>query len=71
MTQCEKIIDYMKSFGEISQREAYRYCNCTRLAARIADIKAMGYPIETEIRSVKNADGSDSRVAYYRIRRTA
>ena len=66
MTQCEKIIHYMQAFGEISQRGAYTN-GCTRLAARIADIKAKGYLIDTEIRSVKNMDGSASRVAFYRL----
>lgn len=65
-TQCEKILDYMKEHGEISQREAI-YLGCYRLASRIHDIKRSGIRIKTETREVENVDGTKSHIAVYSI----
>ena len=69
MTQCEQIYYYMKEHGEISQRDAYKL-GCTRLAARISDLKRRGVDISVETRKVKTMTG-EARVAFYRIRGTA
>lgn len=47
MTQCERILKYMKSNGGITSMDAYRL-GCTRLAARISDLKKGGHKIYTE-----------------------
>lgn len=65
-TQCEKILDYMKEHGEITQREAI-YLGCYRLASRIHDIKSSGIRIKTETREVENVDGTKSHIAVYSI----
>lgn len=65
-TQHEKIIDYMREVGELSQREAY-FMGVGRLASRIHDLKKAGYNIVTEMREVTNADGSKSHVAFYHL----
>lgn len=64
--QCKTILEYMRNNGEISQREAYRL-GVYRLSARIFDLKATGEPVITSVRTVTNADGSKSRVAFYRL----
>ncbi len=66
--QCDKILAYMREYGGITQREAYRL-GCARLAARIHDIKRK-YPvdIETEPVTVRDMDGSYSTIARYTIR---
>lgn len=64
--QCEKILDYMKEHGEITQREAI-YLGCYRLASRIHDIKRSGIRIKTETREVENVDGTKSHIAVYSI----
>ena len=38
MTQCEKVLEYMKEFGSITPIEAMQDIGCMRLAARIADL---------------------------------
>ena len=65
-TQHEKILDYLRANGEISQREAY-FMGIGRLASRICDLKKAGYEIITEMREVTNADGSKSHVAFYHL----
>ena len=65
-TQHEKILDYLKNNGEISQREAY-FLGIGRLASRVHDLKAQGLCIITEMREVTNADGSKSHVAFYHL----
>ena len=47
MTQCERILEYMKQNDGITSMDAYRL-GCTRLAARIADLKKDGHRISTE-----------------------
>ena len=47
MTQCEGILQYMKSNGGITSMDAFRL-GCTRLAARISDLKKDGHRIRTE-----------------------
>jgi hypothetical protein len=65
-TQHEKILDYLRDKGELSQREAY-FMGIGRLASRIHDLKKAGYMIITEMREVTNADGSKSTVAFYHL----
>lgn len=67
MTQREKILDYMKAHGEITQRDAIGL-GCYRLGARIWDLKAAGEEITSTLRPVKNADGSMSRIAVYALK---
>lgn len=47
MTQCERILAYMKENDGITSMDAYRL-GCTRLAARIADLKKDGHRIYAE-----------------------
>lgn len=67
MTQCERIMEYIKSHGSITQAEASKYLAVGRLAARIADLKARGTKITTETIKVKNRFGDKTEVARYRL----
>ena len=44
-----KILEYMKEHGSITQQDAYLKLGCTRLAARIKDLRGEGYQIMTEM----------------------
>ncbi len=68
-TQVTMIENYSRSFGWITQRDAFRL-GIYRLASRISDMKAMGYQIMTEYVRVDNADGSNSRIARYKVVKT-
>lgn len=66
-TQVQLILDYIDDFGSITPLEAIRDIGCYRLSARIADIKKLGYPVKTEIVSVKNRRGTHSNIARYSL----
>lgn len=49
INQATQIYGYMKTHGSITQLEAFTVLHCSRLAARIADLKAQGIRIMTEM----------------------
>lgn len=53
MTQCEMILEYMRENDGITSRDAF-LLGCTRLAARIADLKKDGHRITTIKRKALN-----------------
>ena len=53
-TQCERILDYMKRFGSITQLEALQDLACFRLASRISELRKDGWAIKAEQVAVKN-----------------
>ena len=53
-TQAERIIDYMREFGGITQLEALRDLGVMRLASRISDLRKQGIPIDDTVIPVKN-----------------
>ena len=65
MTQCEKVLEYMKDFGSISPLEAMQDIGCMRLAARIADLREQGHPIGRRMKTSKNRYGRDVTFAEY------
>lgn len=64
MTQCEKVVKYMKENGTITQREALGL-GIYRLASRISDLRTAGVKIKTEDVKVQNVDGTFSWIARY------
>jgi predicted ArsR family transcriptional regulator len=66
-TQNERILDYIKRFGSITQDEASNKLGVKRLASRVSDLKRLGYPITSELVVVQNRFGEKCRVARYRI----
>lgn len=67
MTQCEMIMDYMRTHGSITQGEAMRELGCSRLAARIADLEERGNSILHETITVKNRFGKKVTIKKYSI----
>lgn len=67
-TQIKKIISFCHKFTWITQREAL-YLGIYRLASRMSDMKTAGFVIKSEYITVKNSDGSKSRVKRYAILR--
>lgn len=53
-TQCERVLDYMNTFGSITQLDALKDLGVMRLASRISDLKKQGYSIESKSEAVKN-----------------
>ena len=65
--QTERVLRYIKTNGSITQIEATMYLGCTRLAARIADLRSDGVVIRSERKKVRTADGSTTTVARYSL----
>lgn len=67
MTQCQRILDHLRTKGPITQREASRLYGCERLGARIFDLKEHGYTItKTMIRDF-NRYGEPTHFAQYAL----
>lgn len=54
MTQNEVILRHLREYGQITSMDAIMRYGCTRLAARIAELKKDGYDIESEKPKGKN-----------------
>ena len=68
MTQCEKILDYIRVNGSITPLDALREFGCMRLASRISDLKNQGYDINSMIETKKNWRGESVRYARYELK---
>ena len=64
-TQCDKVLEYMRRYGSITQLEALRDIGCMRLASRISDLRYQGYAIGRRMKTSKNRDGEDVYFAEY------
>lgn len=65
--QNDRIIDYMREFGSITQIQALSDLGVMRLASRISDLRSLGYPITSEIVAVKNRYGEKCHIKRYRL----
>ena len=66
-TQCERILDYIKENGSITQIDALREFGCMRLASRISDLKRQGVPVRRTMETSKNRYGEPVSYARYTI----
>ena len=64
-TQAQRVLDYMREFGSISQYEAFFDLGVMRLASRISDLKAQGYNITSKTEAVKNRYGEKVYIKRY------
>lgn len=67
MKQSEKILRHLKDQGEISSITAMTEYGIMRLAARISDLKKMGYPIVGKLVTGKNRYGETTHYSVYRL----
>ncbi len=62
-SHCDKILGYLRyANGGITSWEAIQRFGCTRLAARISDLKDKGYRIDTQM---EQSDDGGTRFARY------
>lgn len=66
--QCQLILHHLKTYGSISPLEAISEYGIQRLAARISDLRAMGYTIVAETKTGKNRYGKPTHFAVYRLK---
>ena len=67
MTQCERILQYMHQNGSITDSDARNDLGCTRLAARINNIRNTGVKIVKTMERGQNRFGEPTRYARYRL----
>lgn len=68
ITQCQRIINYIKEFGSISTMQAFTDLSITRLASRIHDLKRQGFPIVSSPGTAKNRYGETVHYSVYRLK---
>ena len=54
MTQCERIIKYIRAFGSITNREASYELGILNFGARISDLRRMGIILKATPEKSKN-----------------
>ena len=68
MTQCELVVKYINDFGSITTREAFLDLGCTRLPARVSDLKDRGYEFSDKWEFGKNRYGKKVKWKRYWFR---
>lgn len=68
-THVKMILEHLIKYGSITQGDALAEYGCMRLAARIADIRADGIEVETEMVKAKNRFGKTVKYARYYLKR--
>ena len=58
MTECQKILNFMRSNGSITKLDAIKRNISFTLTQRVADLKRQGYMIETKMEKPDNYTGS-------------
>ena len=66
-TQAQRVLEYMDTFGGITQLEALQDLGVMRLASRISDLKKQGYPIKSDVVAVKNRFDESCYIKRYRL----
>jgi hypothetical protein len=54
MTQCERILDYMRKRGCITQYDGFEFLGITCTSQRISDLRKRGYDIRTRYSTNSN-----------------
>lgn len=67
MTQCDRIIQYIRERGGITTAQAFTDLGITRLSGRIFDLRQKGIPIMAETKVGKNRYGEKIRFTEYKI----
>lgn len=68
MTQCDRVLSYMKEFGSITTLDAFRDLGVARLSARIWDLRHNGYDIDKDFETSKNRWGQNVSYARYTLK---
>ena len=64
-TQCNRIDEYIREFGSITQLEALRDLGVMRLASRISEMRKNGIEVKDRWKDVKNRFGENCQVKEY------
>lgn len=67
--QMAKIREHLTKHGSITSWEAIELYGCTRLSAKIFDLRNKGWIIDTQMIEVKNRFGDETEIAKYILRK--
>ena len=65
MTQSERVLRHLQERGSITAAEALDLYGCSRLAARVSDLRRAGHPIRAERVRGQNRYGEQVTFARY------
>lgn len=65
-SQAQKVLDYIRQFGSITQLEALRDLGVMRLASRISELNKQGYNIVGKREAVRNRFEETCYIKRYR-----
>lgn len=65
--QAQRVLDYIREHGSITQLEALNELGVMRLASRISNLKKQGYTFDSKFVSVRNRYGETCRVKQYSL----
>jgi hypothetical protein len=66
MTQEDRVLEFMREFGEITSLDAFREFGITRLSAKIFNLRKLGWQIKTDYKTEKNRYGDLVSFGVYR-----
>ena len=66
-TQAQRILDYIRDFGSITQAEAIQELGVMRLASRISELRKRGHEITGEWVPVVNRWGEPVKIKRYKM----
>lgn len=66
-TQSERVLQYIATFGSITQLDALQDLGVMRLASRISDLRKQGYHIVSSTEKVKNRFEETCCIKRYRF----
>lgn len=67
LTQCDKVLRHLQTYGSLTSLEAVTEYGILRLASRINDLKRMGYKISSSTESGKNRFGETTHYSVYKL----
>ncbi len=67
LSQTDKILEHLKVNGTITSWEAINLYRCTRLSAKIYDLRNLGYNITTKMVTKKNSNGEYVTYGIYEL----
>lgn len=66
-TQNQRILDYIKEFGSITQLDALKDLGVMRLASRISDLRKQGHSIVSKVEPIANRYGETCYIKRYSL----
>lgn len=71
MTQKKRVLEYMQQYGGITSLEAFQMLGCTRLSARIFELRKDGHIITERRKRRTNRFGESISYSEYKLEKPA